>query len=125
MIGWAALRTDRGGDVAATLERLRGARYGGLDITLGPDDHTAVEQTTIGLWTIPRAGITVPERDRLPGSLPWVPLARTFSIDGERTDVLPQDWRALFSGPTKQNRPSPKFGRMRFGVTTPRSDPVH
>lgn len=125
MIGWARLRTDPGDDVAATLERLRGARFGGLDITLGPDDHTVTEQTTIGLWTIPRAGVAVSERDRLPDSLPWVPLARTFSIDGDRTDVLPQDWAHLFRGQPRQDRPSPKFERMRFGVTTPRTDPVH
>jgi ABC-type branched-subunit amino acid transport system substrate-binding protein len=125
LVGWAELRTDRGEDVAATLERMRGARFGGLDITLGPDDHTAVEQTTIGLWTVPRPGADVSERDRLPDSFPWVPLARTFSIDGERTDVLPEDWRHLFRGETRQDRPSPRFGRMRFGVTTPRSDPVH
>jgi hypothetical protein len=125
MIGWAELRTDQDGDVAATLERLRGARFGGLDITLGPDDHTAVEQTTIGLWTIPRPGIEVPERGRLPDPLPWVPLARTFSIDGDRTDVLPEDWGDLFRGETRRDRPSPKFDRMRFGVTTRASDPVH
>jgi branched-chain amino acid transport system substrate-binding protein len=125
LIGWAELRTDSGGDVAATLERIRGARFGGLDITLGPDDHTAVDQTTLGLWTVPRAGARVPERSRLPDSLPWVPLARRFSIDGERTDVLPEDWRHLFRGETRPDLPSPKFHRMRFGVTTPRSDPVH
>jgi hypothetical protein len=125
MVGWAELRTDRGGDVASTLERLRRARFGGLDVTLGPDDHTAVEQTTIGLWTIPRPGADVSERGRLPESLPWVPIARTFSIDGEVTDVLPEDWRHLFRGETREDRPAPKFRRMRFGVTTPRSDPVH
>jgi ABC-type branched-subunit amino acid transport system substrate-binding protein len=125
MIGWASLRTDPGDDVAATLERLRGARFGGLDITFGPDDHTAVDQTTIGLWTVPRPGIPVPERDRLPEALPWVPLARAFAIDGDRTDVLPEDWAHLFRGQTRRNLPSPKFERMRFGVTTPRSDPVH
>jgi ABC-type branched-subunit amino acid transport system substrate-binding protein len=125
MIGWAQLRTDGGADVAVALQRLRGARFGGLDITLGPDDHTAVEQTTIGLWTVPRPGISVSERGRLPDSLPWVPLARTFSIDGERTDVLPEDWDDLFRGETRRDRPSPKFDRMRFGVTTPRSDPIH
>lgn len=125
LIGWAELRTDPDGDVAKTLERLRGARFGGLDITLGPDDHTAVEQTTIGLWTVPRAGARVSERSRLPDSLPWVPLARAFAIDGERTDVLPEDWRHLFRGQTRPDLPSPKFHRMRFGVTTPGSDPVH
>jgi hypothetical protein len=125
MIGWAKLRTDAGGDVAVTLERLRGARFGGLDMTLGPDDHTSVEQTTIGLWTVPRLGVPVPERERLPDSLPWVPLARAFSIDGEKTSVLPEDWGDLFRGETRRDGPAPRFERMRFGVTTPRSDPVH
>lgn len=124
-LGWTAARTEPGDDLAPTLESLRGARFGGLDVTLGPDDHTFVNATTVGIWVVPRRGIPVAERNRLPESLPWVPLARGFSIDGDRTDVLPQDWRYLFRNPPPPQGPAPRIRRARFGVTTPRSDPVH
>lgn len=122
MIGWAAQRTPAGEDIATTLETLNGARFGGLDITFGPDDHTAVDQQTVGLWVRPRSafGYLIPDKD-----LPWVPLARGFSIDGERTAILNQDWRYLFRNPPPPDGPAPRLGRMRYAVTSPRSDPVH
>jgi ABC-type branched-subunit amino acid transport system substrate-binding protein len=122
-LGWAAERAG-GGDVARALEELRNRRFGGLPVTLGPDDHVTIEEVTIGLWTVPAPDDRVPERGRLPKSLPWVPLARGFSIDGETTDILSSDWRWLFRNPPPSGGPAPKFTRMRFGVTTRRSDPL-
>lgn len=126
MIGWAKLRTDDSEetDVAATLEGLHDERFGGLDIWLSSVDHLAAERSTIGLWTIPRKGIPVPERSRLPASLPWVPIARTFTTDGTRTLVPPSDWTYLYRGAKAADRP-PRFDRMRFGVVTTTKDPVH
>ena len=124
MIGWAARKTPEGRDSAVTLEGLRGERFGGLDVTFGPDDHTSVDMTTIGLWVIPRRG-AAPEARRLPSTVPWVPLGRGFSIDGDRTDIQARDWKFLFEGAPPKNRPAPKIERSRFGVTSPRSDPVH
>ena len=121
-IGWAAQRTPVGGDAAATLERMSGTRFGGLDVTFGPDDHTAVDQQTVGLWVRPRSAFG----DLIPtGSLPWLPLARGFSIDGERTAILNRDWRYLFTNPPPPDAPAPRFGRMRYAVDSPRSDKVH
>ena len=127
MIGWAARRAPTGSDtdVAGVLEKLRGERFGGLDVTFGPDDHTSVDQTTVGLWVIPRPGIPIRERSELPSSLPWVPLGRGFSIDLERTDVLPQDWKWLFRNAPPKQAPAPKISRALFGVSTGRKDPVH
>lgn len=126
LIGWATGRADaRETSVPEALASLRGGRFGGLGIVLGPDDHTAVNQPHVGLWVVPRPDARVPERARLPESLPWVPLARGFSIDGETTDVEARDWRHLFRGAPPARGPAPKNGRWRFGVATPRSDPVH
>lgn len=124
-IGWAARRGGPGEDLAVVLEGLRGRRFGGLTVTLGPDDHTAVDQLDIGLWVVPSPAAEVPERARLPAGLPWVPLARSFTIDGERLFIAPRDWRYLVRRPQPRRAPAPRFNRLRFGVTTPRSDPVH
>jgi hypothetical protein len=122
-LGWAIERGS--GGIAARLERLSGERFGGLGVTLGPDDHTFVGSTTVGLWVVPRPGIRVKGRARLPGSLPWVPLSRGFSIDADTTDILALDWKYLFRRSPPPGAPAPKFERLRYGVTTPRSDPVH
>ncbi len=125
LVGWAARRTPPGGDAAAQLEKLNGARFGGLEVSFGPDDHTATIQTTVGLWVVPRSGVEVPEREDLDPEMPWVPLARGFSTGGERTDVLPQDWKELFAGTYRLNGPAPRFIKASFGVATKRNDPVH
>lgn len=122
MIGWAKLRTDPGGSVSAALERLRRVRFGGLDITFSPDDHAAVDASSVGLWTVPRKGIDVPERSRLPASLPWVPLARSFSGRNGVTTIDARDWPYLYRA---GGGGAPRFSEMRFGVRTGRSDPVH
>ncbi|HEX2056771.1 MAG TPA: ABC transporter substrate-binding protein [Actinomycetota bacterium] len=126
MIGWATARAvARETSVTEALATLQRRRFGGLDIVFGPDDHTSVHQPYVGLWVVPRPGAAVRERDALPESLPWVPLARGFSIDGETTDVAARDWRYLFRSAPPRRAPAPKNRRWRFGVTTPRSDPVH
>ncbi|MDQ3962500.1 MAG: ABC transporter substrate-binding protein [Actinomycetota bacterium] len=120
MIGWAAQNTRPGDDIARTLESMSGVRFGGLDITFGPDDHTAVDQTTVGLWAIPRTGF-----DLAATTLRWMPLARGFSIDGDRTAVMAKDWRFLFRNPPPPDGPAPRVTRMRYAVNSPRSDTIH
>ena len=125
LLGWAARRTEPDESLIATLERVDGTRFGGIRITLGPDDHTTAEQTAVGLWVVPRPGIDVAERDSIPPSLPWVPLGRGFSTNGVRSDIFPEDWRALFRDPPPPESAGPRIGTARFGVTTGRRDPVH
>jgi hypothetical protein len=120
-LGWGVKRAGEG-STAEAMERLRSRRFGGLPVTLGPDDHLLVEEVTIGLWTVPFPGDDV--REEPPDDFPWVPLARGFSIDGENTDILNKDWRYLFRDPPPPNGPAPRFTKMRFGVTTPHSDPL-
>lgn len=125
MIGWAAERTEPGDDVAATLERLEEKRFGGLDVTFGPDDHTAVDQQTVGLWVVPRDGAEARDAGSMGPGLPWVPLGRGFSTNGRRTDIPPRDWRHLFRDPPPRQGPGPRIRTGRFGVVTRRTDPVH
>jgi len=125
LLGWAARQypSNRDVDYAAVLQEVRGRRFGGLDVTFGPDDHTAVDQATVGLWVVP--AVPVPEANILPEALPWVPLGRGFSIDGTRTNVLNEDWKYLFRNAPPPKAPAPRYKRQKFGVTTGRSDPVH
>ncbi|MCA1841142.1 MAG: ABC transporter substrate-binding protein [Actinomycetota bacterium] len=124
MVGWAAFRARVGDDVANVLEGMTGQRFGGLDISFDPRDHVAAEQDTIGLWVVPRPSEYVRERTVLPISLPWVPLARSFSTHERRTSIPHSDWGALFTGGGNAKN-APSVYRMRYGVTTHRSDPVH
>lgn len=124
-IGWSVGEARAGQDLAAALETINGARFGGLDITLGPDDHTLTGATTVGLWVVPRSGVAVADAATLPDGLPWVPLSRGFSTDGERTDILPADWKHLFKNAPPPGGPAPRVTSLRYGVSTPKSDPVH
>lgn len=120
MIGWASRNSRPGADLARGLEQLRRTRFGGLAITLGPDDHTSVEQATVGLWVVPRERFETRSE-----TFSWLPLARGFSIDGERTAVANEDWRYLFRNPPPPDGPPPRVTRMRFSVNSPVSDPIH
>jgi len=119
-IGWATKNASEGDDLAEVLETLEGKRFGGLPVSFGPDDHTAVDEATVGLWTLPPIDPSAPESPRLE----WVPLARGFSINGRRTTVLPEDWRHLFRDPPPITAPPPRISTMAFGVTSSRRDPI-
>lgn len=124
MIGWAVRRAVEDEDLALVMEEMTGERFGGLDVTFGPDDHTSVNPDDVGLWVVPKPG-AAPEARSLPENLPWVLLGRGFSIDRERTDIASGDWRYLWPGAPPPNGPAPRISRAEFGVTSPRSDPVH
>ncbi|MFN2525398.1 MAG: ABC transporter substrate-binding protein [Actinomycetota bacterium] len=125
LVGWASDRASEGEDRALVLEQVDDMRFGGLDVTFGPDDHTAVHETSVGLWVVPSRAARVRERALLSDSMPWVPLARGFSIDGRRTIVAPEDWRYLFVDPPPKNAPPPRVTKARWGVATRKSDPIH
>ncbi len=124
-LGWAVAQAGPTDDLAKTLEKMRGRRFGSLDVTLGPDDHTLAGATTVGLWVVPRSGIAVRGRADLPDGLPWVPLSRGFSTDGETTDILPRDWKHLFKNAPPPGGPAPDVTSLRYGVRTTARDPVH
>ena len=120
VIGWATQRASGGDDAAEVLETLDGKRFGGLPVRFGPDDHTAIDEGTVGLWTLPPITPDAPDTPQLE----WVPLARGFSINGQRTTILPEDWRHLFRNPPPPSAPPPRISTMEFGVTSSRRDPI-
>jgi ABC-type branched-subunit amino acid transport system substrate-binding protein len=124
-IGWAQAHSNERDDLAVSLQRMRGERLGSLDITFGPDDHTSVDATTVGLWVVPSEADYRRFHLVTPDDLPWVPLARGFSIDGTDTEVPSEDWRYLFRNAPRPDAPPPKVLKMRFSVASPRRDPRH
>jgi Periplasmic binding protein len=128
LLGWAYDHAASGEDLAVVLEGAH-TRFGGTEVTLGPDDHTVVDQGAVGLWVIPAAGRAVPERERLRSetfaALPWALLGRGFSIDGVELDLPPEDWRYLVRGAPPPQAPPPRIPRLKWGITTRRSDPIH
>ena len=126
LLGWAAITGEArdDDDFAETLEDLDGGHFGGFEVRLGAGDHVVADRATIGLWVVPRPGARVAEREALPESLPWVPLARTFSGPRGRTRLPPGEWEELFDG-VDASGPRPRFTQMRVGVTTTAGDPVH
>jgi len=104
------------------LERNRpdGPTHSSLPLTLGPDDHTTIDETWVGLFAVP--GPDEPNDPWLPS---WRPIIRTFTYDGERTVFFEPDRRVFFPF-WRHGRPSPKYFRSTYGVTTrPSADPLH
>lgn len=107
------------------LESLRpeGEVFSSLPVVLGPDDHTTTDETYVGLFAV--AGPDEQLEPWVPEDRPWRPIIRTFTSDGERTIFHERD-RKVFFPFWKQGRPSPKFFRSRYGITTrPAGDPLH
>ena len=123
-IGWAASRVEDGDDVAAVLEGLSGWRGTVTPVAFGPDDHVALDPSAVGLWVVPRRGAGVPDRV-LAGGFPWAPLARSFIPRDGPPRIRRADRRLLVREPPASGDPPPPFARMRFAVTSARSDPVH
>jgi ABC-type branched-subunit amino acid transport system substrate-binding protein len=105
---------ERGEALLRALESFRDEPYSALPVRLGPDDHTFIDDSQLGLFIAdgPVAGepwVTEPPY--------WRPLMRTFTSDGERTVILDIDKQVFFPG-WKDPRPSPKYRRSRYGITT-------
>ena len=80
------------------------------------------DETWVGLFAV--AGAEEEAEPWLEG-VPWRPIIRTFTYDGERTVLHERDRRVFFPS-WRPNRPSPKFHRSRWGIATrARRDPLH
>jgi hypothetical protein len=102
--------------------RPKGPTFSALPLVLGPDDHTMTDETWVGLFAV--AGAEEEAEPWLEG-IPWRPIIRTFTYDGERTVLHERDRRVFFPS-WRKNRPSPKFHRSRWGIATRAGrDPLH
>ncbi len=124
-IGWAWGHSLSGPPgVTDALETMSGERFGGLEVFLDPEDHVFLDVDSVGLWVVPGPD-AAPESSTLGPSIPWVPLARSWSTRGGRTTISAQDWRYLFAGGPGPSSAAPRYSRSLFGVTTPRQDPAY
>jgi Periplasmic binding protein len=119
LIGVAA---DEGGDGARALEQAPLRSRPGID--LAPSDHEVPSPSGVGLWVVPRRGLSLPDERHLPRGFPWVPLARGFAA-GARTRLPPAERPALFPSRVAKDERPPLFSRQEWGVTTESNDPIY
>lgn len=122
----ALVRTGgEGGErLVRELETFRDETYSSVPARLGPDDHVLAEQSHLGLFAIEEpldAALPPGEASSL---LPWRPILRTFTTDGEKVNFLDRDKRIFFPF-WRPKRPTPKYWRSEFGIVTRPSDPLH
>jgi branched-chain amino acid transport system substrate-binding protein len=121
--GLARSGGDGGEALVRALQRVREGVYSSLPVRFGPDDRTAIDDSQLGLFAVPGPGEAA--EPWLAEAPRWRPLMRTFTFDGEKTNVLDMDKRVFFPR-WRKPRPSPKYWRSRYGITTrPREDPLH
>ena len=113
-----------GEPLVQALEGFRDETYSSLPIRLGPDDHVLAEESQLGLFAV--AG---PDERPTPGEVlagvPWRPVMRTFTTDGQKVNLLDRDKKVFFSG-WKRRKPSPRYWKAEFGIITrPDDDPLH
>jgi ABC-type branched-subunit amino acid transport system substrate-binding protein len=113
----------RGGpDLIDALEDIADQTFSGVPVSLGPDDHVFAPRDELGLFAVPGPK---DELDPWLGEDPWMPVMRTFTYDGERTNFLEVD-RTVFFPFWNENIPSPKYWRSRYGIVSrPGEDALH
>jgi ABC-type branched-subunit amino acid transport system substrate-binding protein len=113
----------RGGpELVDALEGIVNRTFSGFPVSLGPDDHLFAPRDELGLFAVPGRN---DELDPWLGENPWMPVMRTFTYDGERTNFLERD-RTVFFPFWNENIPSPKYWRSRYGIVSrPGEDRLH
>jgi hypothetical protein len=125
-LAWSLSRTKAAGGTRLVnkLEQIQGLAFSSFPVDLGPDDHELLPRDELGLFAV--AGLE--ERAdpwQIPGSEPWRALMRTFTYDGQRTNVLQGDRTVFFPWWTIY-KPGPHYWRSIYGIATrPGRDPLH
>jgi hypothetical protein len=109
-----------GGDaLVRALESFREKTYSSVPVRLGPDDHVLAEQSHLGLFAIADPSGAPP--GEAVGAVPWRPVLRTFTTDGEKVNLLDRDKRIFFPF-WRPKRPTPKYWRSEFGILDRRGE---
>jgi hypothetical protein len=113
----------QGGDaLVRALEGSRDEMYSSLPIRLGPDDHVLAEESQLGLFAVDDQAVPAGEAQ---GAVPWRPVMRTFTTDGQKVNLLDLDKKVFFPG-WGRRKPSPRYWKSEFGIVTrPDEDPLH
>ena len=114
----------REGDaLVRALQSFHQVTFSSLPARFGPDDRTAIDESQLGLFAVPAPDEAL--EPWLSVAPRWRPVMRTFTFDGEKTNVLDRD-KQVFFPMWRKPRPSPKYWRSRYGIITrPRQDSLH
>jgi ABC-type branched-subunit amino acid transport system substrate-binding protein len=116
-------RGNLGAGLVSGLERIH-KTFSSFPVDLGPDDHTFLPRDQLGLFAVAGPGEQLDPWQEA-GTEPWRALMRTFTYDGNRTDVLDRDKRVFFPF-WRKDRPAPGYWRSRYGIVTrPSRDALH
>jgi hypothetical protein len=111
-----------GEPLVQALEGFRDETYSSLPIRLGPDDHVLAEESQLGLFAVDDQAVPAGEAQ---GAVPWRPVMRTFTTDGQKVNLLDLDKKVFFPG-WGRRKPSPRYWKSEFGIVTrPDEDPLH
>jgi hypothetical protein len=114
----------RGGEaLVEALEALPPRAFSGLPVSFGPDDHLFPSRDQLGLFAVAAPGERL-DPWMVRGRDVWRAVMRTFTYDGERTNLLDADRRALFPF-WRRHRPAPEYWRARYGIVSGPADPRH
>jgi hypothetical protein len=106
------------------LEGFRDETYSSLPIRLGPDDHVLAEESQLGLFAVAGPGERAAPGETL-AEIPWRPVMRTFTTDGQKVNLLDRDKKVFFPG-WQRRKPSPRYWKSGFGIVSrPDEDPLH
>ena len=112
-----------GGEVLVReLESFRDETYSSVPIRLGPDDHVLAEESQLGVFAVTDRPLPPGEAQ---GKVPWRPIMRSFTTNGERVNLLDRDKKVFFPS-WHRRKPSPNYWKSRFGIVTrSHEDPLH
>jgi ABC-type branched-subunit amino acid transport system substrate-binding protein len=114
-----------GGDrLVQELETFRDETYSSVPVRLGPDDHVFAEQSHLGLFAIEEPVDAALPPGEASSLLPWRPILRTFTTDGEKVNFLDRDKRIFFPF-WRPKHPTPKYWRSEYGIVSRPSDRLH
>lgn len=126
ILAQALIRTggEGGFRLVRALESFRDETYSSVPVRLGPDDHVLAEESHLGLFAIEEPLDAALPPGEASSALPWRPIMRTFTTDGEKVNLLDRDKRIFFPF-WRPKRPTPKYWRSEYGIVSRPSDPLH